>query len=262
MARLVEETKPDAVMMENVPGLVSRGKVLLDEFIKRLENVGYSVNLDILQVADYGVPQSRKRLVLLAGLGYEIPMPEPSHSKQGSDTLCRWRTVRDTIGSLAEPQTLSDAKLNGTFEESNWHIVRNISDQNKVRLQVARPGGTWCETPLNLRPSCHRGGYVGFKNVYGRMEWDSVSPTITGGCTSPSKGRFGHPNGGRTISVREAASLQTLPDSYKISTPFMDRACEIVGNALPCDFGTVVATECIEAWKTQRKSSDKSLVNR
>ena len=251
MARLVEETKPQAVMMENVPGLASRGKALLDEFINRIEKIGYSVNLDILQVADYGVPQSRKRFVLLAGLGYNIPMPKPSHSKHGGRLLLRWRTVRDTIETLVEPLTFSDAKQAGKVEQSNWHIVRNISEQNKQRLQYARPGGTWRDIPERMRPRCHQGDYVGFQNVYGRMEWDTISPTITGGCTSPSKGRFGHPNGSRTISVREAALLQTLPNSYEIATPFIDKACEIVGNALPCDFGEAVANKCMDAWKNQ-----------
>ena len=250
MARLVEETRPQAVMMENVPGLAGRGKPLLDEFLDRISRIGYEPNIDVLQVADYGVPQNRRRLVALAGLGYQIPMPKPTHSKDGKGDLIPWRTVRDTIGDLAEPITLAAAKERSAVEHSNWHLIRSMSQVNKLRLKHAKPNKAWTEIPEDLRPQCHKGTYYGFRNVYGRMAWDEVAPAITGGCTTLSKGRFGHPERDRTISVREAALLQTLPPDYRIDTPYIDHACNIVGNALPCDFAEAVARECIKASKS------------
>jgi DNA (cytosine-5)-methyltransferase 1 len=119
-----------------------------------------------------------------------------------------------------------------------------MTERNVLRLRAATPGTSWRNIPEELRPDCHKGGYVGFPNVYGRMSWDDVAPTITGGCTTLSKGRFGHPEEERTISVREAALLQTFPDDYIFDTPFMDHVCEIIGNALPCQFAEALAQQC------------------
>lgn len=246
MFRLVKETRPRAVMMENVPGLAKRGNELFAPMIEKLRDLGYLVDVDVLQVADYGVPQFRKRLVLLAGLGFRISLPVPTHSRDGKNRP-KWRTVREAIGDLPPPLPLSEAKKRGSFPTRDWHVVRDLAPQNMARLRAAKPGKGWKGIPEELRPPCHRGGYDGFSNVYGRMEWEGVSPTITGGCTTLSKGRFGHPEENRTISVREAARLQTFPDEYLFDTPFMDRVCDIVGNALPCDFAAAVAAHCRNA---------------
>ena len=246
IARLTEEIKPRAIMMENVPGLTQKGESLYRELCDRLQAVGYLLTDGILQVADFGVPQYRRRLVLLGGLGFSIPLPHSTHSRSGNQGLASWRTVRDAIAGMRNPFSLSQAKANGAVERSDWHIVRDLSAKNLQRLQAARAGKTWVHIPERLRPDCHRDGYLGFTNVYGRMEWDRPAPTITGGCTTFSKGRFGHPDADRTISVREAALLQTFPDDYKLDTPFMDYVCNIIGNALPCDFAQAIATQCVE----------------
>ena len=104
--------------------------------------------------------------------------------------------------------------------------------------------------PESLRPPCHQGKYRGFSNVYGRMEWDKVSPTITGGCTTLSRGRYGHPTENRTISVREAATLQTFPEDYIFDTQYMDKVCNIIGNALPCEFAQQIASQCLHAMQS------------
>lgn len=253
MARLVEETLPKAIMMENVPGLKNRGKELLDEFLEHLNRIGYKSNVKILQVADYGVPQNRRRLVLLAGLGFEIPMPKPTHSKDGKDGLHPWRTVRDTIESMEEPVTLQEANQGSSPEDYNWHVVSSISEISRLRLQYAQPGKSRLDIPEKIRPHCHKGGFTGYSNVYGRMAWDEVAPTITSGCTTLSKGRFGHPDQERTISVREAALLQTIPFNYKIITPYMVHACNIIGNALPCTFAEILAKQCLKSIKEYTK---------
>lgn len=247
VGRLAREMRPRAIMMENVPGLEIKGKPLLNELILDLTAAGYVTNCDVLQVADYGVPQRRRRLVLLAGMGFHINMPEPTHSKTGTDGLPRWRTLRDAIHGMDEPLTIREARERGGAQLFGWHVVRELSPQNRLRLQAARPGGTWTDFPEEMRVECHRHGYKGFSNVYGRMVWDEPSSTITAGCTTLSKGRFGHPDRDRTISLREAATLQTFPADYIFETPHFERACEIVGNALPCLFAEAIGRQVRQA---------------
>ncbi len=243
VGRLAGELRPRAIMMENVPGLAKKGRPLFNALLEQLETLGYEINWSVLQVADYGVPQRRRRLVMLAGLGFSIAMPEATHSRTGDDGKPKWRTVRDTIAGMEEPFTFSEAKKRGGAQALDWHVVRQLSPANIERLKLSRPGGNWEDFPEDLRVPCHRNGYKGFSNVYGRMVWDEPSGTITAGCTTLSKGRFGHPEKDRTISLREAALLQTFPPDYRFDTPHFERACEIVGNALPCVFAEVIARQ-------------------
>ena len=251
MARLTEEIQPRVIMMENVPGLTKKGASLYRQLRVRLQALDYRLTEGILQVADYGVPQFRRRFVLLGGLGFEIALPDATHSGSPTDGLAPWRTVRDAIVGMPEPVTLAQAKAKGDVERSDWHIVRELSAKNIERIKVARAGETWRHIPEHLRPACHRDDYVGFTNVYGRMEWDRPSPTITGGCTTFSKGRFGHPKADRTISVREAALLQTFPPDYRLDTPYMDNVCNMIGNALPCDFSEAISRQCADQLQQQ-----------
>ena len=247
VSRLVIDLRPRSIMIENVPGLMNKGADYLNDFIKSLENSGYLVNYDVLQVADYGVPQSRRRFVLLAGLGFEIKIPTPTHSRDGLNDLPRWKTVREALSGLGKPTSLAESHSYGGPRKLNWHITRDMSSINLERLKHVKPGGQRYDIPDHLRPKCHQGRNTGFGNVYGRMSWDSASPTITGGCTTLSKGRFGHPSELRTISVREAARLQTFPDSFEFATEFVDNACQIIGNALPCEFARKMSEACYNA---------------
>ncbi len=250
MAYLIEDIRPKAVMMENVSGLVHRGKPIFDEFLNILQRSGYQSAWRIEQMADFGIPQSRHRLVLLAGLGFEIPFPEPTRTrspKRGS-ALRPWQTVREAIGHVRHPVTLKTAFHHGGPRRYNWHVVRDIQRQVKERLQAAEPGRTWLKVDESVRPRCHQNGYKGFTNVYGRMAWDHVAPTITGGCTTSSKGRFGHPDKRRfTISVREAALLQTFPERYGFITDQMDAVCNLIGNAVPPLYAKQAATSILAA---------------
>ena len=246
MARLAEEIRPRALMMENVPGLARKGGSLYGRMKTRLQRMGYRLTEGILQVADYGVPQLRRRFVVLGGRGFEIPLPDPTHSGSPNKGLEPWRTVRDAIEKMPDPINLGEAKAMGHVERSDWHVVRRLSQKNIDRIKAAKAGETWTHIPEHLRPNCHRNGYVGFTNVYGRMTWDRPAPTITGGCTTFSKGRFGHPEADRTISVREAALLQTFPPDYRLNTPYMDHVCNMIGNALPCDFAEILSRQCFE----------------
>ncbi len=254
MARLVREIRPRAVMMENVTGLAKKGKHLLDDFVNSLSSLGYKITCDILQVADYGIPQSRRRLVLLAGRGFSIPLPTPTHFKNEGGQLQRWRSLSSVIKEMPSPVTLSESHIKGGPQAVNWHVVRTLSHINILRLKRTKPGLSRAKLPKKLRPECHKDKETGFSNVYGRASWNHVAPTITGGCTTLSKGRFGHPEENRTLSVREAALIQTFPQDYIFDTPFMAHACNIIGNALPCDFAEILANQCREALINQNRS--------
>ena len=252
MAHLIEGIRPKVVMMENVSGLVHRGKPIFEEFLTILQRSGYRSAWRIEQMADFGVPQFRRRLVLLAGLGFEIPFPEPicARSPQEGSALRPWKTVREAIGHVGTPVTLKTALHHGGPRRYNWHVVRDIQRQVKERLQAAEPGRTWLKVDESVRPRCHQNGYKGFTNVYGRMAWDRVAPTITGGCTTSSKGRFGHPDKRRfTISVREAALLQTFPERYGFITNQMDAVCNLIGNAVPPLYAKQAATSILTTLK-------------
>jgi DNA (cytosine-5)-methyltransferase 1 len=241
MARLVEEIKPRAIMMENVPGLADRGKHLFNRLLKKLDELKYRYTWDVLQVADYGVPQNRRRLVLLAGRGFDLTLPPPTHNRTAADGLQKWRTLREAIFGMDSPKLLEDARKEGGPQSLNWHVVRRMSAQNLARLRKTKPGVSRAKLPNHLRPDCHKSLDQGYSNVYGRMSWDQLPVTITGGCTTLSKGRFGHPSELRTISVREAARIQTFPDDYIFDCPYMEYVCGMIGNALPCDFAELLS---------------------
>ena len=242
MVRLIKGIRPLALMMENVPGLETRGASIFRKFLKKLKALGYEPEWRVVQMADYGVPQSRRRLVLFAGRGFKILFPGPTHAKRpvpGSG-LERWLTLRDAIGSMPLPLTLKEARASGGPRKHKWHVVRDLQPQVARRLRAATPGKTWLSVNESIRPECHRDGYDGFTNTYGRMSWDQTPVTMTAGCTTPCKGRFGNPNKRRTtISVLEAALIQTFPRSYKFETDQMEGVCELIGNAVPPRFAAV-----------------------
>jgi DNA (cytosine-5)-methyltransferase 1 len=255
MARLVEELRPDVVLMENVPGLADMGRHIFESFLARLSDGGYYTTWRVVQMADFGVPQYRRRLVLIAGRGFVVSLPSPTHARISESKTGRraWVTVREAIGGRATAMRLSVAHRKGGPQKFDWHVIRDIQPQTKARLRAARPGRSWLVVGEDVRPACHRDGYVGFTNVYGRMAWDRVSPTITGGCTTPAKGRVGHPDRRRTtISVREAATLQTFPSDYRFATDRMDAVCEMIGNAVPPMFAQTLGRTVREALAAHR----------
>ena len=200
-------------------------------------------------MADYGVPQSRRRFVLLAGKGFEIPLPAPTHSNK-ADSNCElkpWVTLQDVIKNMPRPTKLSVADKRGGPEKFNWHVLRDLRKISMDRLRAMKEGADRFALPKRLRPKCHKNRKAGFSNVYGRLSWKNISSTITSGCTTPCMGRFGHPVQLRTISIREAALIQTFPQNFKIKTEFMDTACDVVGNALPPKFAAIAARNCINS---------------
>lgn len=251
IARIVEEIEPKIVMMENVSGITTKGKLILDKFLDRLKKLGYLVNMGVLQMADYGVPQSRRRFVLLAGKGFNVPLPKPTHSRKGDvkKGLKPWMSISEVIKNMPRPVKLSVAIQNGGPEKFNWHVISDLKKRSIERLKIMKEGDNRLVLPRNLRPECHKTKKAGFHNVYGRLSWSNVSSTITSGCTTPCMGRFGHPEEDRTISIREAALIQTFPMTYRFKTTFMNTACDLVGNGLPFKFANIAGRNCFQALK-------------
>jgi DNA (cytosine-5)-methyltransferase 1 len=259
LARLAVECEPDAILMENVPGLASRGDALFRQFQNKLRRHGYKIRWWNVQMADYGIPQRRRRLVLLAGKGFEFELPSPTHAREADPKgdLKPWRTLRDAIYGNPFPVTLRRAQTIGGPQEASWHVVRDLMPETKARLKAAMPGEMRTSIAPELLPACHQDGYDGFRNIYTRMMWDEPSPTITAGCTTPAKGRFGHPDRRRTtISVREAATLQTFPERFSFVTSEMDDVCQMVGNAVPPDFAECLARHVRKTLSMRREALD------
>lgn len=212
--RLVLELKPRAVMMENVPGLATDERAA--KVVQKLRKAGYRCRLEVFNAADFGAAQRRRRMILLGTLGQEPFFAEPS---------IRRRTVRGVIGKLPTPSN-SDDPLH------NYGVKRADAVMKIIRL-VPKDGGSRTDLSEEYRLQCHK-DCNGFKDVYGRMAWSALAPTITGGCINPSKGRFLHPEQNRAITLREAAMLQGFPRSYKFD---LSRgrypAAQMIGNAFP-----------------------------
>lgn len=215
--RLVLGLRPKLVMMENVPGLAEYFR--FRTFRKSLETAGYKVRVEVLDVADYGIPQRRKRLIVSASLCGEPQLAKPLNARA---------TVRQIIGGMPSVGQSGDA-LHDIGERRSSHVMKLIS-------LIPADGGSRSELPEDMQLACHK-RIDGFNDVYGRMAWDSVAPTITGGCYSPSKGRFLHPHENRTISLREAAMLQGFPRDYRFDVTHGKEAIALmIGNALPPGF--------------------------
>ena len=219
--RFVEVIKPKAVMMENVPGLAKDKR--MSSVKKKLVEMGYIIDEDSISVkdaSDYGVPQRRRRMILQASK-YGVINP--------AKTVKEKKTVYDAIGSLQKP---------GKMGDELHDIPENRTKQIKELIKlVPKDGGSRKDLPKKYWLPCHLRRPGGYTDVYGRMSWDAVAPTITGGCGNPSKGRFLHPTQDRAITLREAALLQTFPPKYRFSlSKGKDAVALMIGNALPPTF--------------------------
>ena len=206
---------------------------------KSLKDKGYHIWHDVVECAAYGVPQSRKRLVLLASLLGPIELIEPPLTKD------RYKTVKRSIGRLRP------IKAGEKSPRDKLHVSSTLSDKNLKRIRASRPGGTWRDWPEDLIADCHKSSTgKSYPSVYGRMEWGKPSPTITTQCFGFGNGRFGHPEQDRAISLREAAILQGFPRSYKFVAPrepvFIKRIGRLVGNAVPVQLGQAIAKSILQ----------------
>ncbi|WP_201580488.1 DNA cytosine methyltransferase [Psychrobacter sp. Pi2-52] len=226
--RLIEEVKPELVTMENVPD-VTKHKVYHD-FVAKLEELGYTVSASRVDCVKYGIPQTRKRHVLLASLiSSDIALISPTHDEAV--------TVRDVIEDLPR---LSSGEQN---KEDQLHICSKLNDLNMRRIKASKPGGTWKDWPEGLIAKCHsKESGKSYGGVYGRMEWDKPAPTMTTQCFGFGNGRFGHPSQHRAISLREAAIFQTFPEDYQFykGVLMIKSVGKMIGNAVPVRLGEVV----------------------
>ena len=241
-SRLVRETRPHLVTMENVPLLERQG--VFSDFVTALRGEGFEVFYDIVNCVDYGVPQQRRRLVLLASKLGRIDIIEPTTPESLRIT------VKKAIGDLPP---LEAGKI---CESDPMHQACGLSSLNLKRIRVSKPGGTWRDWPESLRAECHRkASGKTYPSVYGRMTWGESAPTMTTQFYGFGNGRFGHPEQDRAISLREGAVLQTFPEDYKfvpkdgaISRKVLGR---LIGNAVPVKLSKAIGNSIVlhvEAW--------------
>lgn len=233
--RLVKDIQPDIVTMENVPAIASfKLQSVLGDFVRTLELEGYYVSYQVVYCPDYGIPQTRKRLVLLASKLGEIELIPPTHRKDN------YVTVRDVISNLPPLQAGEECPTD------KLHRCRSLSALNMRRMEATPYGGSWRDWPEELLLNCHKKeGGKSFGSVYGRMTWEEPAPTMTTLCTGIGNGRFGHPVQNRAISAREAALFQTFPTTYKFfpneQEVSLTKASRYIGNAVPPRLGEVIA---------------------
>lgn len=238
--RFVEALYPVFLFVENVPG-IRRDTALLDTLIGRLHELGYTTASTIINAADYGVPQLRKRFILLGTrLPVMLAIPEPTHAPPADAAWLKkspWLTVKDAFAGL---------ELLHAGEKSArdpLHKARNHTSLTLERLRhIPHNGGSRHSLPPELQLPRFRvnNDKTKFADVHGRLSFDRPSNTLTTGCTSVSKGRFAHPVLDRAITLREAARLQTFPDSYQFHGNY-DQISAQIGNAVPVRLAEVFA---------------------
>lgn len=228
-AKHIENIQPDIVSMENVPDLENES--VFGDFKTTLINNGYSVTYKIVNAADYGVPQRRRRLLLLASKLGEIEFINPTH-------LDNPITIFEAIGNL-EPIAAGEQST-----EDPLHRASALSDLNIQRIQASKQGGTWKDWDESLLPNCYKKeSGASYSSVYGRMKWDEVSPTLTTQFIRYGTGRYGHPEQDRGLSLREGAILQSFPEDYKFvenSKYNFTSVAKHIGNAVPVKLGEVI----------------------
>lgn len=234
-AELVSEISPEIVSMENVAGLANMEKYpIFKTFVDTLKKNNYKYAYKVVNLSEYGIPQRRRRLVLLASRFGEIELIEKTHKNKKI-------TVRDVISNLEK------IGAGETSEKDPLHRARSLSSLNLKRIKATpHDGGNSASWDEELLLECHKkdSGKTYRKSVYGRMRWDEPAPTMTTQCLGIGNGRFGHPEQDRAISMREAAIFQTFPEEYKFVAPnepiFASHMAKFIGNALPVKLGSVI----------------------
>lgn len=236
--RLAEEVMPDYISMENVPELAKES--IFTDFLATLKRLGYAVTYNTVKAEEYGVPQHRRRLILLASKKGAISLVGPTNDENHAVT------VRDAIGGL------SAVEAGGICERDPLQTASALSKLNLQRIKASIPNGTWRDWPEELQLDCHKknSGQT-YPSVYGRMAWDETSPTITTQFYMYGTGRFGHPEQDRALTLREGAILQSFPKEYKFIQPGKKLSRKTIarhiGNAVPPKLGEAVGRSIIAA---------------
>lgn len=236
-SRLVSGLLPELVTMENVPGLEDQN--VFHQFVLALRTNGYTVDYRVINCAQYGIPQKRNRLVLLASKIGSLSLLTP---EQFGNRSC---TVMQAIGNIPP------IKAGSSHPDDQLHRSSELSEINLRRIKASRPGGTWRDWPKELLVECHtKESGKTYPSVYGRMSWDEPSPTITTQFYGYGNGRFGHPEQDRAISLREGAILQSFPTDYKFTRPgdpILQRSIgRLIGNAVPVTLGEVIGASLLK----------------
>lgn len=244
--RFIEYFKPDYVFVENVPGLqkLPEQDSPFANFLRALNRLGYQYHYSVVPAWNYGVPQRRKRLVLLASLHGKIDFPLPTHGPHSNNP--RYSSVREWIDGLPSLQA------GETDPHDVVHRAAKLSPLNLKRIQTTPSEGSRSDWPTHLQLDCHTQGYQGHSDVYGRMRWNTPATGLTTRCISLSNGRFGHPEENRAISVREAACLQTFPRTYRLIGSLNSMARQ-VGNAVPVRLAQRFGEHVISHWDQVHK---------
>lgn len=231
--RAVEDVRPKAFVMENVPPLLASQEFV--EITRLATSLGYRVAGRVLNAADYGTPQTRKRAIVIGVRGGEPSHPEPTHADTSklrpllAGSIRRWVTVRDAIGDLPLKPT-----------EENWHIGRSPTPMSLERYRHIPPGGNRWNLPPRLMPECWKKKTKGGTDLFGRLWWDRPSVTIRTEFYKPEKGRYLHPEAHRPITHREAARLQGFPDDFDFQGTRIQVGVQI-GNAVPPSLAEAIA---------------------
>lgn len=230
-SRIAGDTAPDIITMENVPEL--RGHEVFKDFVNDLISKKYMVAYGVVNCLTYGVPQRRKRLVLLASKHGNIDLISPTHQPEN------FVTVQQAIGHLPAIKSGEQSKKDALHRSSR------LSEINLRRIGQSKQGGTWKDWDKDLLLKCHKkASGKSYPSVYGRMSWNSPAPTMTTLCCGIGNGRFGHPVQDRAISLREAAIFQTFPETYEFTPPgeipSIKKLGRLIGNAVPVRLGEVI----------------------
>jgi DNA (cytosine-5)-methyltransferase 1 len=241
--RLTEHVQPRHLAFENVPGMVEgRWRPRFESLVRGLTDLGYKVAWEVIDAADFGVPQRRRRVLVIASRVAEPLLPTATRGE--SHGLLPYVTVRQTIGNLAYLAS------GGRDPDDPYHAARRHSTIALRRLAAIPPGGGRLDLPLRLQLECHR-GHSGHYDIYGRMQWDAPAPTLTSGCTNVTRGRFAHPEQDRAISLREAMLLQTLPRDAVLCGGVEAMALQI-GNAIPSLLASLIGQCVVKMEATSR----------
>lgn len=238
-ARLLKSISPRLFVMENVPGLMGkRGAAQLEAFLAEMKKADYDCATHVVNAADYGVPQIRKRVVVLGWRKGSPAFQLPKALLRPENHL----TVQWAIGNLPAP-----APPGKNSTPDSLHRETRLSTLNRERLRHIPPGGGMENLPVELRVDCHKEGAakIGHRNVYGRLAADRPAGTITARFDSFTRGKFAHPSEDRNITLREGARLQSFPDSFSFEGNQEEIAAQI-GNAVPPKLAEALGRAAVE----------------